>query len=281
MGLLGRNGSGKSTLIRLLLGVEEPDTGRVERSDQLKVAYFDQNREKLDPSLSVLKTVCPQGDHVRFRGQYVHVRSYLDRFLFGPEQSEGPVSKLSGGEQARLLIAKLMLTDANLLVLDEPTNDLDLATLNVLEERLGDFEGAVLLVSHDRYFMDQVVDTLWASDGLAFVEFHGVGQWESWQKTRASSKKTPATELAISPTAKTPETPKKKKLSYLEQREFDQMEEKIGSLEKKLQELSDQSQSSAVGSDPVRLGQITAEMAQVQSEVDRLYERWAELEEKM
>jgi ABC transport system ATP-binding/permease protein len=282
IGLLGRNGAGKSTLIKLLLGIEAPDTGTVERADQLQVAYFDQNREHLDPNATVLKTVCPQGDHVRFRGNYVHVRSYLDRFLFNVEQGDSLVSKLSGGEQARLLIAKLMLKDANLLVLDEPTNDLDLATLNVLEERLKDFEGAIILVSHDRYFMDQVVDSVFVPADGELVEFMGVEQWEAWQKERTKTLRAAASAASKGAVdSKADEAPKKRKLSYNDQREFEQMEAKINGLEDKLQELTSESQLAEVCADAARLGKLSAEMAGLQGEIDRLYARWAELEGKV
>jgi len=277
IGLLGPNGAGKSTLIKLLLGVEQPDSGTVERSDQLQIAYFDQNRENLDPNLTVLKTICPQGDHVFFRGNYTHVRSYLDRFLFNVEQSDSPVSKLSGGEQARLLIAKLMLREANILVLDEPTNDLDLPTLNILEERLKDFEGAIVLVSHDRYFMDQVVDRIFVPADGKIEEFMGVGQWEVWQKERAKRSK-----LAPLPAGsqRTPEAPKKAKLSYNDQREFDQMEAKIHDLEEKLAILTEESLKPEISSNSSRLNKLSAEMATLQTEIDRLYARWSELEGK-
>ncbi|HEY5449602.1 MAG TPA: ABC-F family ATP-binding cassette domain-containing protein, partial [Polyangia bacterium] len=156
VGLLGPNGCGKSTLIRVLLGEEAPTSGSVVRADGLQVAYFQQTREALDPVRTLADTLCPDGDHVSFRGARVHVRGYLERFLFQPEQMQMQVGKLSGGEQSRLLLAQLMLREAQLLVLDEPTNDLDLPTLAVLEESLTGFDGAVLLVTHDRYFLDQV-----------------------------------------------------------------------------------------------------------------------------
>ncbi|MEO5668838.1 MAG: ABC-F family ATP-binding cassette domain-containing protein [Bdellovibrionota bacterium] len=277
IGLLGPNGAGKSTLIKLLLGVEQPDSGTVERSDQLQIAYFDQNRENLDPNLTVLKTICPQGDHVFFRGNYTHVRSYLDRFLFNVEQSDSPVSKLSGGEQARLLIAKLMLREANILVLDEPTNDLDLPTLNILEERLKDFEGAIVLVSHDRYFMDQVVDRIFVPADGQIEEFMGVGQWEAWQKERAKRSKSAPLPAG---SQRTPEAPKKVKLSYNDQRELDQMETKIHGLEAKLDDLTQESAKTEVASNSSKLLKVTSEMATLQQQIDALYARWSELEAK-
>jgi len=280
IGLLGSNGAGKSTLIKILLGIETPDSGEVEHNERLKVAYFDQKRDSLDPDSTPIKTLCPQGDHVYFRGNYTHIRSYLDRFLFGPDLAKSPISKLSGGEQARLLIAQLMLKECNLLVLDEPTNDLDLATLNVLEEQLREFEGAIILVSHDRYFMDQVVDQIYAPHNGKLISFSGVGQWETWIKEggqsaaaiAASARSETAAPTAAVPTPSTP----KKKLSYKDQREFDMMEESIAKVEAKLAQLT---QETLDPKQMARLTEISSEMARTQAELDRLYARWAELEE--
>ena len=160
LGLMGPNGCGKSTLIRVLLGREEPDIGRVDRADDLRVASFEQDRGSLDPEVTLADTVCPDGDFVDYRGQRQHRMGYLARFGFTRAQMDLPIKRLSGGEQARILVARLMLRPANVLVLDEPTNDLDIGTLNVLEQALNDFDGAVLLVSHDRYFIDQVCTEL-------------------------------------------------------------------------------------------------------------------------
>jgi ATP-binding cassette subfamily F protein uup len=185
LALLGDNGSGKSTLIRIMLGEEAPDSGVVQRAESLKVAYFEQNRETLIPHQSVLKNICPDGDYVFFQGQYVFARSYLERFLFNRLQMDLPVEKLSGGEQSRLRLAQLMLSEAQVLILDEPTNDLDVGTLTVLEESLREFNGAVILVTHDRYFMDQVANQILAfnrlRDGSQSLEsFSGFLQWEEW-----------------------------------------------------------------------------------------------------
>ncbi|HKY62509.1 MAG TPA: ABC-F family ATP-binding cassette domain-containing protein, partial [bacterium] len=188
LGLLGANGCGKSTLLKVLLGGLKPDSGEVFQADNLQVAYFEQNRESLDPDLTLARSLCPSGDHVDYRGNPVHIRGYLDRFLFNAAQVEMPVGRLSGGEQSRLLLAKLMLKPANVLVLDEPTNDLDIATLDLLRDSLREFPGAVLLVTHDRFFLNEVADRILAfgpeesSAAGELVAFASLEQWENWQE---------------------------------------------------------------------------------------------------
>lgn len=291
IGLLGANGCGKSTLIRLLLGDETPDSGTVTRSEHLKVAYFEQNRESLDPEVSALRTVCPLGDYVDFRGARVHVKSYLSRFLFSYEQMEMAVGKLSGGEQSRILIAKLMLREANLLVLDEPTNDLDTATLDVLEEVLREFDGAVLLVTHDRYFLDQVARQLLAfgvneKGEPELVPMVGLSQWESWHEEQVAARaraEAASVRRSVPTTAETvagsaPVAPRKRKLSYKDQRDLDSMEENIQKAEARLAELEAESAKPENAANSVRLTELSQELAKAQAEVDRLYARWAELE---
>ncbi|MDR3606190.1 MAG: ABC-F family ATP-binding cassette domain-containing protein [Oligoflexia bacterium] len=278
VGLLGRNGAGKSSLIRVLLGIDPPDSGEVFRSDNLSVAYFEQNRESLDPKVTLSKTICPVGDYVDFRGGRVHVKSYLDRFLFSSGQMEMAVGKLSGGEQSRILIAKLMLNEANLLVLDEPTNDLDMATLSVLEECLTDFKGAVLLVSHDRYFLDQVSTKIVAYPGLH--SFVGIDQWETWRKEAGRTSATPrngVTSGKTPPAESVARASGKRKLSYKEQRELDSMESTIQEVESKLNALTTESERPENASNATQLAKITAEMSALQSEIERLYMRWSEL----
>lgn len=191
IGLIGKNGCGKSTLIRLLTGKEKPDTGSVFHADQLQVVYFEQNRESLDQELSVIKTVCPSGDFVPYGDNgTMHVKSYLQRFLFSYEQMDMPVRKLSGGEQSRLLLAKLLLKKANVLILDEPTNDLDISTLDVLQDILSEFNGAIILVTHDRYFLDQASNLLLAfgvneKGEKTITPMVGLDQWEEWYEDQA------------------------------------------------------------------------------------------------
>ena len=279
IGLLGVNGCGKSTLIRLLLGLEKPDKGSVFHSDLLKVSYFEQNRESLDPNLSLLKTLCPLGDYVEFQGARVHVKSYLSRFLFSPDQMDMAVGKLSGGEQSRVLLARLMLKESNVLVLDEPTNDLDIATLHVLEEVLSEYKGAVLLVTHDRYFLDRISTRILAfeADETAskrVIPFVGLDQWEAWRRQKPAAAKS-APEPKKSPAR---EPGKKKKRGFNEQRELESMEGRIRAAEIRLAELTAQSVHPDCVGNATRLMEITREMAALQSEVDRLYARWAELE---
>ncbi|QDK36936.1 ABC-F family ATP-binding cassette domain-containing protein [Bdellovibrio sp. NC01] len=283
MALLGDNGSGKSTLIRILLGQEQPDSGVVKQADGLKVAYFEQNRETLNPKLSVLKNICPDGDYVHYQGTYVFGRSYLERFQFNRQQMDLPVEKLSGGEQARLRIAQLMLNEAQVLVLDEPTNDLDVATLAVLEESLKEFNGAVILVTHDRYFMDQVAKEIIAlhknPDGNTTMEkFAGYLQWEEWfedQKELEAQKKEEVKQQEKAAAAGKP-----KKLSFKEKFELENMEATIQELEAKLEAAQAESIKPEVVSNAGRVTELYSEIAKLQAEVDRLYTRWSELENK-
>jgi len=284
--VVGANGCGKSTLLRVLLGEEQPSAGSVFRADGLAVAYFAQARDALDPERSVADTVCPDGDYVSFRGARVHVRGYLDRFLFESGQSDMAVGKLSGGEQSRLLLAQLMLREAQVLVLDEPTNDLDLATLSVLEETLTEFDGAVLLVSHDRYFVDRVATTILAFDShspgaTTVTPFADLGQWEAWRAERAAAPADSGAMAEQRATTPAPQAAGRKRLSYKEQREYDGIEAAIAAAEATLRETIADSERPENASDHGRLVELLAAVSQRQSEVDRLYARWAELEAKL
>ncbi len=282
-GILGKNGCGKSTLIRVLVGTEEPDQGTVLRSDQLSVAYFEQNRESLNPLTTVSKTLCPQGDYVDYRGNRIHIRSYLDRFLFTQGQMDMAVGKLSGGEQSRILIAQLMLKQANLLILDEPTNDLDMATLNVLEECLVEFSGAVLLVTHDRYFLGQVATQILAfgdtnQEKNKITAFASMEQWEDWYSQQVMSSSNSLKANAKNTLSNNSVSSKKKRLGFKDQREMDTMEEQIHQAEKDLTEATAESMKSENLSNPIRLMEITQKMNQLQTQIDHLYLRWSELE---
>ncbi len=283
LALLGDNGTGKSTLIRILLGLETPDSGRVVQADKLKVAYFEQNRETLKPKESVLKNICPEGDYVHYQGQYVFARSYLERFLFNRQQMDLPVEKLSGGEQSRLRLAQLMLNEAQVLILDEPTNDLDVATLTVLEESLKEFNGAVILVTHDRYFMDQVASQIMAfhkrPDGSTTLEnFAGYLQWEEWFEEQKALE---ALELKKDAKKESKSGGKPVKLSFKEKFELENMEATIQALEEKLSAAQAESHKPEIVSQAAKVQELYTQISELQNQIDKLYARWAELEAKV
>jgi ATP-binding cassette subfamily F protein uup len=272
LGVLGPNGSGKTTLLRMIVGELAPDAGTIERADRLRVVYFEQNRESLDPTLTLKRALAPEGDSVIYRDRSLHVASWAKRFLFRPEQLETSVSKLSGGEKARVILARLMLQPADLLVLDEPTNDLDIPTLDVLEESLLEFPGALVLVTHDRYLIDRLSTQILALDGRGNAEyFADYSQWES----SSPSAPPPPSERADAPVRAA-----RKRLSYLEQREWDQMEETVLAAEEKLSEAKRLADDPSIAADAAALQQRFADLAAAQKEVDRLYERWSELDAK-
>ncbi len=288
LGLLGPNGCGKSTLIKCLLGLEAPSSGTVKLAEKIEIAYFEQHRDTIDPKKTVLRNICDEGDYVDFRGQFVFARSYLDRFLFRTEQHDMPVEKLSGGEQARLRIAQMMLTPANVLVLDEPTNDLDLATLAILEETLADFPGAVILVTHDRYFLDQVSNRILAFEiDLAgepeLLEFASFSQWEDWREGRDEERKLlakkvgKAQSLAQDSGASDP-VKKSRKLSFKEKHELETMEATIATAEAKLAELQAEVAKPENLADSTKLTDLSKAITETQSRVEKLYARWSELE---
>lgn len=306
IGLLGPNGCGKSTLIKLILKQIDPDEGEIFHAEQLRVASFEQNRDSLDLQKTLWQTLCSEGDHVEFQGTFVHVRSYLSRFLFRSEQMDMKVERLSGGEQSRLLIAKLMLQPANLLVLDEPTNDLDLETLDVLSEILTDFNGAVLLVTHDRYFLDQVSDQIVAfgidSKGQKTIEkMVGLEQWEAWHldqlKLReklmrenpelilqkmpslALEEKQTTSNLVRSNNQPSQKQAALKKLSYKDQRELENIEENIQRAELKLSQIQKEIDqiSTKPQADRSAFSELSKALADAQEAIDKLYRRWEEL----
>jgi ATP-binding cassette subfamily F protein uup len=285
LGLLGPNGCGKSTLLRVLTGAQVPGatvSGEVRRADGLEIAFFEQDRAALDPALSIVDTICPDGDFVEFRGARVHRHGYLERFLFRGEQMSQPVGRLSGGEQSRLLVARLMLRPASLLVLDEPTNDLDLATLGVLEEALTSFDGAVLLVTHDRYFLDQVATQILGfhvapGEQGRVTSFVGLAQWEEWHRAQTAATRAPrgagSTPAPVATAATRP-----KKLSFNLQREWEGIEARITEAEGHLGTLEAALQSPENAANAARLIALDEERGAARTEVDRLYARWAELE---
>lgn len=295
--LLGDNGSGKTTLIKILLGLETPDTGTVFRNENVKFAYFEQNREILNPNLSILKNICQDGDYVNFQGQFIHVRSYLDKFLFSGQKIDLPVSQISGGEQARLQIAKLMLLEAQVLILDEPTNDLDVETLNVLEEALKSFSGAVILVTHDRYFMDAVSDKILGfplekSAKRELLSFASYLQWEEWYDQEIiainnaakgssgnSSKRSSDNSKSSSSSVSTSDS--SSKLTFKEKHEFEKMEAEILKLEENLSLLQKNAESEETMSNSKKLTEVHMAIGNLQIELDQKYQRWSELEAKI
>ncbi len=277
VGLVGANGSGKTTILNILEGRFDPDEGSVRRADVLKIVSFAQDRTAhLNLEISLRRALAPEGDSVMYRGRPVHVAGWAKRFLFKDEQLEMPVGRLSGGERARLMIARLMLQEADVLLLDEPTNDLDIPTLEVLEDSLLDFPGALVLVSHDRYMLDRVSTMVLGLDGGEGGIFADYSQWETWRE-EGQEQEPKAAPKEPRPAAATPAG--KKKLSYIEQREWDSMEEKI--LEAEQAVVGWQREMHEAATDPKRLTEAYENLQEAQRRVEDLYARWAELETKV
>jgi ABC transport system ATP-binding/permease protein len=282
VGLVGPNGSGKTTLLRLLKGEGKPTRGSMRRAENLRIVYFDQNRQ-LDPDITLRRALAPDSDAVRYQDQVIHVASWAARFLFTSEALNQRVGRLSGGERARVLIAQLMLQPADVLLLDEPTNDLDIPTLEILEESLLEYRGALILVTHDRYMLDRVSTVVLGLDGLGHAErFADYSQWEAGQRSRHSAAKNarPAELRLQSEKAASPLSPTRKKLSYKEAREFEGIEQRIADAEKELQARHDALLDPAVMSDGARLHALSIGLEAAQRAIDDLYARWAELEQK-
>lgn len=282
VGLVGPNGSGKTTLLRLLRGDLKPSSGEIRQAEFLRVVYFDQNRP-LDPEVTLRRALAPDSDSVVYQERVIHVASWASRFLFTSEQLNQPVGRLSGGERARVLIAQLMLQPADVLLLDEPTNDLDIPTLELLEESLLEFTGALVLVTHDRYMLDRVSNVVLGLDGSGVVEaFADYSQYEAWQdeRERALRSREQARTLE-SHRPESPQTATKKKLSYIEAREYAAIEQRIADAEEILQQKRSAAEDPSIASDATRLLETHAELEQAQKAVDELYARWSDLESKL
>jgi ATP-binding cassette subfamily F protein uup len=284
VGLVGPNGSGKTTLLRLLRGELQPGAGKIRKAEPLRIVYFDQNRE-LDADLLLRRALAPDSDAVIYQGNVIHVASWAARFLFTGEDLNRRVGQLSGGERARVLIAQLMLQPADVLLLDEPTNDLDIPTLEILEESLLEFRGALVLVTHDRYMLDRVSTIVVGFDGLGGIErFADYSQWEAWQEAQQEEKgkaELPESILRSRIAADaTPPVAGKKKLSYKEARELEGMEKRIAEAEQELHARQAALQDSAIVSDGPRLHNASLQLDEARKTVDQLYTRWAELEHK-
>ncbi len=278
VGLVGPNGSGKTTLLRLIGDQLQPASGTIKRATNLRIVYFEQNRE-IDGSQTLRRALAPDSDSIVYQDQVIHVASWAARFLFTGEQLNQPVERLSGGERARVLIAKLMLEPADLLLLDEPTNDLDIPTLEILEESLLEYSGALVLVTHDRYMLDRVSNVVIGLDGAGNAgSFADYQQWEQWQadlRQAAAEAARPKSNGTGASTAAT--TSKKKKLSYLESREWDGMEAAIEAAEALVHAREAVLHDPHVATDATRLRAALAEVEQAQATVDALYVRWGEL----
>ena len=278
VGLIGPNGSGKTTLLALLAGDLAPDAGEIARADGLRLARFAQDRSSLALDQSLRRALAPEGDAVIVRGESVHVAAWAKRFRFRPEQLEVPVGHLSGGEQARILIARVMRESVDLLMLDEPTNDLDISTLEVLEDSLAEFDGGLILVTHDRFMLERVATVILALDGAGgAATFASYAQWE------AARHASPPAEARGGPVSREPAraSPRTKRLGYLEQREWDAMEETILAAEEAVTQARNALEDPAIASDAAALQACAAALEVAHGEVARLYARWAELEAKL
>jgi ATP-binding cassette subfamily F protein uup len=281
VGLVGPNGSGKTTLLRLLTDELKPTAGTIKKAASLRIVYFSQMRE-LEEGVTLRRALAPDSDSVMYQGRVVHVASYATKFLFTSEQLNQPVERLSGGERARVLIAKLMLEPADLLLLDEPTNDLDIATLEILEESLLEYTGALVLVTHDRYMLDRVSTIVLGLDGQGDAQtFADYSQWEQWQREQGSGNSDGSSAGATAtPLKAAAASVGKKKLSYLEAREYASIEDKVEAAEERLNAARDLLDEPSVATNADALTAALHEMEQAQTAADELYARWAELTEK-
>ncbi len=286
VGIIGPNGSGKSTLLRILLGELQPDAGSVALGTGLQVAYFDQHRSQLDDGLTALENVAEGREYVEINGARKHVIGYLQDFLFTPERARAPITRLSGGERNRLLLARLFAQPSNLLVMDEPTNDLDIETLELLEELLGEYSGTLLLVSHDRDFLDNVVTSTLVLEGEGRLGEY-VGGYSDWLRQRPAQAQAPAAAksagAAAPPAAAAPPPPAaapgKRKLSYREARELEQLPARIEQLETEIAAGTEAMNDPAFFRQPPdELQRANTAMAALQQALDEAYLRWSELE---
>ncbi|MCC6931627.1 MAG: ABC-F family ATP-binding cassette domain-containing protein [Deltaproteobacteria bacterium] len=273
VGLLGENGSGKSTLLNVLAGSVPPDQGTIEYAQNLKIVYFEQSRESLDKNKTLKQILAPDSDQVIFQGRPLHVASYASRFLFSGDQLNSQVASLSGGEQTRLLIARLMLQPADVLLLDEPTNDLDIDTLEVLEDSLEEFSGAIVLVTHDRLMLERLSHVLITLENNGSCEMYA--EYSQWLEVKRKLKSVKSEKLSAPSKQE-----KQAGLSSAEKHDLKQMEAKIEKAEAHLQSCQDQLESPAIASDSERLQAAYAEALVAQQIVNDLYDRWADLEHR-
>jgi ATP-binding cassette subfamily F protein uup len=281
IGLIGVNGAGKSTLLKLLLKELEPTSGTVTQGTKLQVAYFDQLRDQVDPEITVADAIADGNDFIDIAGNKRHVMSYLGDFLFSPARARSPIKSLSGGEKSRLLLARLFTRPANIIIMDEPTNDLDLETLELLEEKLIEFAGTLLIVSHDRAFLDNVVTSVFVFSGNGEInEF--VGGYSDWLNYSTQNKPM-LTEKKLASSEKKPEAAavaeKKKKLSYKEQKELDNLPDVISELENSQVALSEKINNPGFYQQPSQIQDTTlAQLKTIDEQLQQAYQRWNELE---
>jgi ATP-binding cassette subfamily F protein uup len=283
IGLIGPNGSGKTTLLKLLVGEIEPDAGTIRRGARVEIAYFDQQREQLDPERSVAASINDGSDTVVINGQARHVLGYLADFLFPRERAVSPVKSLSGGERNRLMLARLFARPANVLVMDEPTNDLDIETLELLEELIADFTGTILLVSHDRAFLDNIVTSTLAFEGRGRIQEY-VGGWQDYLRqsleTAAAADAERRRPAKPAPINSAPALAKKK-LSFKEQRELDALPARIHALEAEQERLRHESQSAEFYKERADyIHAVIARIEQISHELEGLLARWIEFEDR-
>jgi ATP-binding cassette subfamily F protein uup len=287
IGLIGPNGAGKTTLLKLILGEESPDAGTVKQGTKLQVAYFDQMRAQLNEEASLADTIAPGSDWVEINGQRKHVMTYLSDFLFAPERARSPVKSLSGGERNRLLLARLFAKPANALVLDEPTNDLDIDTLELLEELLEDYSGTVFLVSHDRTFLDNVVTQVIVAEGDGQWREY-VGGYSDWERVQAAAAQSAAAKASAktdtrpaSKEAQPAAAPRQKKLSYKEQRELESLPKLIADLEKEQKAISERlAAPDLYKQQPAEAQRLNQRFAEIDILLMESLEKWEAIEAK-
>ncbi len=278
LGLMGENGSGKTSFMKILEGKLEPDSGIIKKADQLKIAVFDQTKAGLDPDMTLKEALSPKGDSVIYRGDSIHVVSWAKKFLFTPDQLTLPLRRLSGGERTKVLIAELMIQPADVLLLDEPTNDLDIPSLEILEQSLLDFPGAIVLVSHDRRLLDNVTNSVLFLNGKGgsgiFADYSQCLNIKQKDLKIKKVKKNNINKKKVKKTKKTPPA----KLSYKDKFELEHMEEKILSAEREAEKLMEKTKDKAIIIDPEKSVKLYKLLHETQEKIEKLYKRWEELE---
>lgn len=289
VGILGKNGSGKTTFLKMLLSKLEPDSGKIKIGKNIQFSYFDQKREDLKPTNTMWKTLAPVGDYVEVMGKTRHVCAYLKDFMFDPKDAKNLVSTLSGGQKNRLMLAKVLANPGNCLILDEPTNDLDMDTLDMLESILSNYKGNMFVVSHDRDFLDKIVNKIIAFEGNGVIEIHNGGysdyidykaRKDAEDKAKSQKSQQPQSSKTLKQDEKTEESNKQKKLTYKLQYELNNIPKQIEKLQKEAEELHKKYEDPAFfDSDPEEINRVTIRSSEIQQEIDKLEDRWLELEE--